>query len=129
MVNEKLLNKINKTLENHIFSIQSDFLRDEENMKVDFKLNIVGTTNLFSVGIEYEYILVDIQLPFELNGNGTKDRVFTLLHSGLGNRYNYDDSPLFRKLSYSVIDYVKDVLSWFGINNRIKINTINLITQ
>ena len=129
MVNEKLLNKINKTLENHIFSIQSDFLRDEENMKVDLKLNIVGTTNLFSVGIEYEYILVDIQLPFELNGNGTKDRVFTLLHSGLGNRYNYDDSPLFRKLSYSVIDYVKDVLSWFGINNRIKINTINLITQ
>lgn len=129
MINEKLLNKINKTLESRVFSIQSDFLRAEENMIVDFKLNIVGTTNLFSVGIEYEYILVDIQLPFELNGNGTKNSVFTLLHSGLGNGYNYDDSPIFRNLSYSVIEYVKDVLSWFGIKNRVKINKITLITQ
>jgi hypothetical protein len=129
MVNEKLLNKINKTFENHIFSIQSDFLRSEENMIVDFKLNIAGTTNLFSVGIEYEYILVDIQLPFELNGNGTKDQVFTLLHSGLGNKYNYDGSPIFTTLSYTIAEYVKDVLSWFGINNRVKINKITLITQ
>jgi len=129
MVNEKLLDKINKTLENRIFSIQSDFLRAEENMNVDFKLNIIGTTNLFSMGVEYEYILVDIQLPFELNGNGTKNSVFTLLHSGLGNGYNYEDTPIFRNFSYTIAEYVKDVLSWFGIKNRIKINKITLITQ
>ena len=129
MVNEKLLDKINKTLEKNIFSVRSDFLRAEENMLVDFKLNIDGTTNLFSMGVEYEYILVDVQLPFELNGDGVKNRVFTLLHSGLEQGHNYEEFPLFTTLSYTIAEYVKDVLSWFGIKNRIKINKITLITQ
>jgi hypothetical protein len=130
MVNEKLLNKINKTFENHIFSVQSDFLRMDQNMTVDFKLKILGTRNMFWMGIEKEYITIEISLPFNLNGDPLKDRVFTIMYMGLSDtKNNLKDFQMFQSISKTIQYYVQDVLSWFGIENTVNVDKITLITQ
>lgn len=129
MLDKKLIDKINRLLETRTFSVQSDFLRMEENMTVDFKFKILGTTNLFHMGIEKEYVLLEVYLPFELHGNALKDRVFTILQLGSKNEYNYQDFAMFNSLSYIIEKYIEDVLSWFGIKNRVKVEKIKLINQ
>ena len=130
MVDKKLLDKINRTLESRVFSVQSDFLRMEENMAVDFKLKILGTRNMFWMGIEKEYITIEISLPFNLNGNSTKDRVFTIMYMGVKDSKNeLKDFQMFQSLSKTIQYYVQDVLSWFGIENTVNVDKINLVNQ
>jgi hypothetical protein len=130
MVDKKLLDKINRTLESRVFSVQSDFLRMDENMTVDFKLKILGTRNMFWVGIEKEYITIEISLPFNLNGHPLKDRVFTIMYMGLADSKNdLKDFQMFQSLSKTIQYYVQDVLSWFGIENTVNVDKINLVNQ
>jgi hypothetical protein len=96
MITEKEQLSINNFLKNEVIDFKSDIIGG--NFMLDYKMKLVGTKKMISVGDYYDYILVDVQIV------GSEER--------------------FKKLLKVLTTYIKDkegVIKWLKSEYRLMV--------
>jgi len=83
---------------------------------IDFKVKVIGTKEMISVGDYYDYTVVEITLV-RLN-----DKLSKLFYSDF-------NSSRFYELSHGIESYVRSILKPFDIDVRVKVEDIVLEVQ
>jgi hypothetical protein len=118
---DKLWDRINGFLENHIFQIDSDY-----NFSTDFKVKLTGTKNYITVGQETKFIQYTL---YVLPSNKQSDLYFETFKKYMGEEVdNPTTYKVFLEICYKIDKLLNRFLELFGVHEYvICTKVINLV--
>lgn len=118
---DKLWDRINGFLDNHIFQIDSDY-----NFDTDFKVKLTGTKNYITIGEETKFIQYTLYI---LPSNEQSDLYFSMFKKYTGEELDISTtSGVYREIRYKLDKLLKNFLELFGVHEYvICTKVINLV--
>jgi hypothetical protein len=118
---DKLWNRINEFLENHIFQIDSDY-----NFDTNFKIKLTGTKNYITIGQETKFIQYTLYI---LPSNKQSDLYFSMFKKHTGEEIDISTtSTIYEVIRYKIYKLLNRFLELFGVDEYvICTKVINLV--
>ena len=118
---DKLWNRINGFLDNHIFQIGSDY-----NFDTDFKIKLTGTKNYIVIGQETKFIEYTLYI---LPSNKQSDLYFSMFKKHTGEEIDISTtSTIYEVIRYKLDKLLTNFLELFGVDEYvICTKVINLV--
>jgi hypothetical protein len=118
---DKLWNRINEFLENHIFQIDSDY-----NFDTNFKIKLTGTKNYITIGQETKFIQYTLYI---LPSNKQSDLYFSMFKKHTGEEIDISTiSTIYEVIRYKIDKLLNRFLELFGVDEYvICTKVINLV--
>lgn len=118
---DKLWDRINGFLDNHIFQIDSDY-----NFDTDFKVKLTGTKNYITIGEETKFIQYTLYI---LPSNEQSDLYFSMFKKYTGEELDISTtSGVYREIRHKLDKLLKNFLELFGVHEYvICTKVINLV--